>query len=157
MGKKSKARGASYERKIAQIFNKFFEWNLRRNLEQSRDVHGDLLENGNQPVPHNIIIECRRREFSWETLISWQDEIKNSVPAWITEYVSENPGKNVLLVFRNPMSPRDFAAYYYQTDIPLHKEVAEELNGFESGQLLLADLSSMMAYIKCVFDKLKMT
>lgn len=144
MGKFSRDKGARHERKIAGILNAFFDWDLVRNLEQSRrDIHGDLVDRNNLKAPYNLIIECKNRVFSWDSFMCGESSV--GPLRWVCEQLSKDDSKHVFLIFHSRTTHTEFAAFYSETATIY---VPDELPLYVSGDLCVGELNTMMEFVK---------
>jgi hypothetical protein len=67
VGKKSRTKGATYEREVAQFFKDWLGVDVKRNLDQSRDGGHDLTEVG------GFFIECKR--YAKIGVYAWMDQV----------------------------------------------------------------------------------
>jgi len=148
IGRYSRNKGARYERKVAEIFRDALGWDLVRNLEQSRrDIHGDLVDRQTLYAPHNFIIECKNRKFSWDSALTWNEKA-DAPPKWLIEAHKKDPEANCLLVFKS-QALINYGMALFQSD-----EFDIKFDGFISGDLCFDTLDNMLNYIKkCLLNK----
>ena len=152
-GKKSKSKGAAFERKVAKLFSDAYEMDFRRTplsggwAKDAEVAAGDLVCLGDDSFPY--IVECKKQEgWSFESLFTpdhaWFD-------CWWEQAVEECPNsKEPLLVFSRNYMPI-LVAMSSDVGFGVQAEMFASL-AWNGDRIIITDLESFLEWDKEHYD-----